>query len=90
MKIILGTEYSNYEDALENVNEEALKIRRDNLSLRFAQACLKNHKFKSWFQEGLCTRSGMLYCEPQAKTRRYRHSAIPYLTKLLNSKHKTE
>ena len=47
MKIILGTEYSNYEDALENVSEETLKIRRDNLSLRFAQVCLKHHKFKS-------------------------------------------
>ena len=77
------------EDALEKTSEESLNNRRDDLSLRFAQACLKNNKFRTWFQEGLSTRSGMLFREPQAKTRRYRNSAIPYLTRLLNSRHKT-
>ena len=88
MKIILGSEYNEYEVALENINEESLQKRRDKLSLRFAETCLKNDKFKSWFKVGVSTRNNIVYCYPHSKIRRYRKSAIPYLTKLLNTKNK--
>ena len=83
-KIIFGNDYKTYEDILENSMEDSLQIRRDKLSLRFAETCLKKQKFKSWFKESMSTRSGVLYANPQAKTKRYRNSSIPYLTRLLN------
>ena len=86
-KIILGAKYKSYEDSLKEVNEDTLQTRRDTLTLRFARSCLKNSKFSQWFKpkEGMQTRSCLLFCEPQSKTKRYRNSAIPYMTRLLNS-----
>ena len=84
-KIILGSKYTTYEDSLEEVHQVSLLKRWEALSLRFAYFCLKNEKFKSWFREGINTRNGRFYCEPQARTRRYRNSAIPYMTRLLNT-----
>ena len=68
------------------MDEQTLQSRRVKLSLRFAEACLKDTKFRDWFKIGVSTRSGIIYQEPEAKTGRYRNSAIPYLTRLLNSK----
>ena len=87
LKIILGAKYKTYEDSLKEVNEDTLQTRRDKLALRFARCCLKNDKFKQWFKpkEGMHTRSGILFYEPQSRTKRYRNSAIPYMTRLLNS-----
>ena len=85
-KIIFGASYSNYEDCLEQASEETLQDRRDTLCLRFAESCLKQEKFSSWFQKGVDTRSGSYFLEPESKTKRYRTSAIPHLTRLLNSR----
>jgi predicted component of type VI protein secretion system len=84
LKIIMGASYVNYEECLDQINEQTLKERRDQLCLRFAESCLKNDKFSSWFQKGVNTRSGSYFLEPVSKTNRYRNSAIPHLTRLLN------
>ena len=85
MKIILGSSFTNYEECLEEISQDTLKSRRDKLCLNFAESCIKDSKFSSWFQEGIETRSGHYFAEPEAKTRRYRNSAIPHLTRLLNN-----
>ena len=68
------------------LEEDTLKDRREKLCLRFAENCTKDAKFSKWFKTGIKTRTRILYSEPEAKTRRYRNSAIPYLTRLLNSR----
>ena len=60
------------------MDEQTLKLRSAKLSLRFAAACLKDTKFRDWFKMCVSTRSGIIYKEPEAKTGRYRNSAIPY------------
>ena len=85
-KIIFGSSYTSYEELLMEIDESSLKERRDELSLRFAQKCLKNDKFCSWFPPGVSTRGGSHFFEAEAKTKRLKDSAIPYMTRLLNMK----
>ena len=85
LKIILGSTLTDYEESLEEINVDTLKTRRDKLCLNFAESCIKDTKFCSWFPKGIETRSGHHFAEPEAKTQRYRNSAVPYLTRSLNS-----
>ena len=50
-KLILKNKYSSYEEALEKLNLQSLKKRREELSLKFAKACTKNAKFQKLFPE---------------------------------------
>ena len=86
IKIIFGASYVDYEDFLDQINEQTLDERRNQLCLHFAESCLMNEKFSTWFQKGMNTRSGSYFLEPSAKTKRYRDSAIPHLTRLLNGR----
>ena len=83
-KIIYG--WKDYDDCLEEIEEDNLETRRENLCLKFAEACLKHDKFSNWFEEGISTRNKTNFVEPEAKTKRYKNSAIPYLTRLLNNR----
>ena len=82
--IIFGPSHTSYEDLMIEIEESSLKERRDNLSLKFAQKCLKNNKFCTWFPPGVSTRGGSHFFETEVKTKRLRNSAIPYMTRLLN------
>ena len=44
LKIILGTKFLNYSQALKDTNLASLKIRREELCLKFARKCLKSEK----------------------------------------------
>ena len=46
LKIILGTKFQNYDQALKDTNLDSLKIRREELCLKFARKCLKNERTK--------------------------------------------
>ena len=85
LRIILGSEFKTYEESLEVLGEQTLEERRDKLCLKFAKTCLENPKFSSWFQKGVCTRGGSYFLERESCTKRYRNSAIPHLTRLLNT-----
>ena len=50
VRIILGKDYVNYEEALERVDLESLKDRREILSKIFAKKCLENKKTRDKFQ----------------------------------------
>ena len=84
MRIIFGAAFTTYDDCLEQLEEQTLEERRSKLCLTFALNCLKTEKFSSWFPKGIKTRSGTHFCEEEALTKRYRNSAIPHLTRLLN------
>ena len=49
LKIILKEKYKNYENALNTLELETLKYRREKLCFAFAQKCLKNKKMKHLF-----------------------------------------
>ena len=44
LKIILGTKFINYENALLRRNLETLEKRRESLCLKFAKKCTQNEK----------------------------------------------
>ena len=84
LRIIYGPLSCTYEELLESIGETTLETRRDHLSLSFARKCLRNEKFKHWFPRGVSTRKRNHFLEPQAKTKRFSNSAIPYMIRLLN------
>ena len=71
------------------VNLETLAQRREKLSLKFAQKCLKNPKVKDVFpltdsKHIMRKRNPKKFKEFRINTRRYQKSALPYMKKLLN------
>ena len=88
LKIILGTDYITYVDALNVLGLETLKARRTRLSLNFAKKCVKNET-TSWMfplrQLQVETRNPEKFYVTKARTDRLANSAIPYMQKLLNS-----
>ena len=49
MKIILKNDYKNHENALNILELQTLKERREELCLSFARKCLRNEKMKALF-----------------------------------------
>ena len=85
MRIISDSQSTPYLEFLNECNEETLTNRRDQLSLAFAQKCLKTEKFNNFFKKGMGTRSGsQYYREIKTNKKRFFNSAIPYLIRLLN------
>ena len=67
---------------------DTLEDRCEALCLKFSRKAQKNSKFSHWFQKndsGVNTRSEKVpFVIPKSRTRRFKKSAIPYLTDLLN------
>ena len=87
--IMLGRDYSDYEDSLRILNLESLDERRSKLCLQFALKAEAHPKFKSWFVQSSTkaynTRSKTpKYKHVLASHARYEKSPIYYLTNLLN------
>ena len=88
-KVILGKDYDNYKQALSDLNMESLNKRRENMALKFAKKSLENYHFSKLFplrdmNHGKSIRNSEKYHVNISKTNRYKHSAIPYLQRLLN------
>ena len=49
MKIIFGDKYTNYENALNQLNIQDLKTRREDLCKKFAKSCISNEKMQKMF-----------------------------------------
>ena len=91
LRIIFGSAYESYMNALEMANLENLDTRRENLCLKFARKASKNSKFKFWFKQKpkLSTRQVQEeYYQPIARTDRLLKGPLSYLTRLLNRKRK--
>ena len=94
--VIMGEQYSNYDNALKALKSETLSERRIKLCLNFAKKSETNHKFKNWFVPDVAvpqplphTRSDktiiqLKYKPVTVRTDRYRDSPLPYMTTLLN------
>ena len=89
MKIILGRQYTNYEEALEKLDLQPLTERREELCLKFAKKCLRNNKVKDMFPLSekphlMDLRNSEKYVVKHANTERLKKSAIPFMQRLLN------
>ena len=92
VRIILGSKYTKYEDALTKVNLESLEDRRIELCKKFAKKCTKsdNVRVNEIFKERqkvhmMNTRNEEIFEVNYAHTERLKKSAIPYMQRLLNS-----
>ena len=86
--IILGEGYQSYGKALKLLGLETLYERRKKLCRTFSKKAQKHTKFSKWFKPNIkksCTRAiPPRFCEVVARTERFRHSPISYLTNILN------
>ena len=84
--IILGSRYTDYNKALEDLDLEPLSDRRTSLSRKFAKNMSNDKRFCHLFPDGVSTRSGKRFiATPECNTNRYKTSAIPFMIDLLNS-----
>ena len=86
--VILGSSYISYEEACEELNVKTLAVRRKELSIKFAKKASKHPIHQTWFIKNpteTTTRTKKPTFKPACtRTDRFRKSAIPYLTSLLN------
>ena len=85
---ILGSSYRSYEEACEELDMKTLAVRRKELSIKFAKKASKHPIHQTWFLKNptdTTTRTKKPTFKPACtRTDRFRKSAIPYLTNLLN------
>ena len=88
-KIMLGTSYSTYAEALVMCNIGTLLERRKKLCIDFAHSLEKNALVCNWLPQkpniDHALRSKKKYEMFKCKTKRFQDSSIPYLIRLLNS-----
>ena len=88
--IILGAKYRDYEEACAKLSMEKLTSRREKLALNLAKKSCVHPIHNHWFvpnTEETITRSILINFKPVlGRTQRLLHSAIPYLTQLLNKR----
>ena len=89
VRIILGKNCNNYEEALEKVNLQKLNERRNELSLKFAQKCIQSEKTEKLFPlkkiiHAMEVRYGEKFEVQNAHTERFKKSAIPSMQRMLN------
>ena len=80
-----------YEEKLKELQLETLQERREKLSLRFSNKCVKNARTKSMFQENIKDHNMSLRrkekCSiPLARTVRLKKSSIPSLARHMKKK----
>ena len=88
-RIILQDDYLSYEHALQTLEMDTLKARRDILCLKFAKSCVKHPKAKGMFPLNTATdfytRERETFYVQHAETSRLRDSTIPQLQRALNA-----
>ena len=93
--IILGEEYTHYDQALKMLDCDNLDDRRVKLCDKFARKALKNPRYAGWFAynseplpplntRGAENRVQTMFKPVQTRTDRYEKSPLPYLTNALN------
>ena len=86
-RIIYKEKYESYDNALKLSNLSTLAERRSNLMLKFAKKCIENERTANMFPTNklIQRRHTEKYHVPFARTERYRKSAIPAMTRMLNT-----
>ena len=88
LKIIFQEKYTSYENALKLSNLSTLKIRYEQLLIRFAKKCIKNDRTKDILPLNVTTdrlRQHEKYCVPFARKERFKKSTIPTMARMLNN-----
>ena len=85
--ILKGTH--SYKESLEILNLPTLKERRETLTAKFANKCLKDEKSKNMFKNNtsrynMKLRHKRKFNEAQSKTKRFDNSPLQYMTRILN------
>jgi hypothetical protein len=88
-KLVLEDKYKSYIEALNTLNLETLKTRRQKLVLRFTKQSLADGKLRDLFpirtkQHTMTTRRNEKYKVFKAHTERYRNSPIITMQRLMN------
>jgi hypothetical protein len=89
LKIILGTEYDNYDQALQCCGLERLEVRREQKCLNFGLKSLLHPVHSKMFPvnpqlDNCNTRNQEHFTVNWARTESYRTSAVPYIQRMLN------
>ena len=89
IKVILGSNYTTYNEGLKILKIQSLNDRREALCLKFAKKCLENEKVKGLFplrklKNCMEIRKMNKFRMIKANTKRYEQSAIPYMRRILN------
>ena len=88
LAIVYGTNYTNYDHALNLANIERLDIRRDTINLNFAKKCVQNPRHSHMFPPNPNPRPNLrnpkYFMEHGCHTSRFFNSAIPSMARLLN------
>ena len=90
MAAIVGHWTLSLTDQLQELGLERLDSRRDQICRRFAHTTTTKSRHKDIFSVANTShqrpgKDSRQYREPLARTAMYRKSAVPYLTRLLNS-----
>ena len=91
-KVILGLEYTDYEQALQYLNMETLAKRRENKCISFGKKCANSQRHQHLFPRAMRNHEHNLrHPEPYevnpARTESYKKSTVPYIQRLLNQSH---
>ena len=89
LKLILKKQYTTYQNALNLLQLENLKNRRESLCLQFAKKCLTNTKMKRLFHKipkkhKMLTRLKQKISTKHARKKRLKNSPVIFMQKLLN------
>jgi hypothetical protein len=89
VRVIMGKNYNSYKNGLKALRLDTLENRRESLCLKFTKNCLKNEKMKSLFpinktSHPMKTRKQRMFHTKKNNTKRWKKSALPYMTKLMN------
>ena len=86
LHVILGERFLTYSNALGITGLERLDIRRQSLLKKFAMKTMSSPKFAHWFESVHITRQiKSTWKEVVTRTERFKKSAIPCMTSLLNN-----
>ena len=90
-RIIIGKDYTHYDEALELCNLKTLQDRRDQLCLGFFSSLIESERFHSWVPpkkrhiHGRELRNADKLALPNTRTVRYELSPLLYMAKLHNA-----
>ena len=91
LAIILGKNYTTYESALAQLQLEKLDTRRLNLCHKFALKFVKSARHSMMFPLQPSLRGlNKPFLERQCSTSRHFNNAIPFMSRLLNKRFKTD
>ena len=91
VEVIMGKQYSDYDQALIQLNLDSLKTRREELCKNFALKSVNNNKTENLFplnqkKDTMKTKKYEKFKVKFANTTRFKKSTIPHMQRLLNLK----